>query len=253
MDKYSASVFSKYIDGNKSALTGLGVIATIAALFLGLNRSDYGDSLRNLQLLLLMFLILGLIFLTIDSVLWFKNNADSYFSGLITFSLGLTTFRMCEFVLANFRSELNNYLLLIYISVTLCICIYVNRIKYKTDLNIDDKYSGITIKPFLHGLVTLLAFYIPNTFIGYYSDFIANRNLSFVRLLTSFSNTYMWTMAIWVFVAEFCLAFFFTKERARLWLSITLLIILIVSAVFILWDPILSVVFSLNAIIKNIY
>ncbi len=81
MDKYPLNVFSRYVEGNKSALTGIGVIATIATLFLNLDQSTFGDSLRNLQLLLLLFLILGLIFLTIDSLFWFKNNADSWFSG----------------------------------------------------------------------------------------------------------------------------------------------------------------------------
>jgi multisubunit Na+/H+ antiporter MnhG subunit len=78
MDKYPLNVFSRYVEGNKSSLTGIGgVIATIAALFLNLDQSVFGDSLRNLQLLLLLFLILGLIFLTINSLFWFKNNADS--------------------------------------------------------------------------------------------------------------------------------------------------------------------------------
>ena len=103
----SSNVFSRYIEGNKSALTGIGVIATIAALFLNLDRNAFGNSLQDLQLLLLIFLILGLTFLTFDSLFWFNKNTNSLFSGLITLSLGLATWRIWEFVLANFKNELN--------------------------------------------------------------------------------------------------------------------------------------------------
>lgn len=235
MDKPSSNVFSRYVEGNKSALTGIGVIATIAALFLNLDQSVFGDSLRNLQLLLLLFLILGLIFLTIDSLFWFKNNADSWFSGLITFSLGLTTWRIWEFVLANFRDELNKYLLLIFISVTFVIYAFFNNIKKKAESDVDKRFSGALSKAILYGLLTFLFFYLPNVILGYYSDFAQNKELSPTRFLVPFSNTFVWTFAVWVATTEFCVSFFFTKERARLWLSILLLSFLGVSLIFILW------------------
>lgn len=235
MDKYPFNVFSRYVEGNKPALTGIGVIATIAALFLNLDQSTFGDSLRNLQLLLLLFLILGLIFLTIDSLFWFKNNADSWFSGLITFSLGLTTWRIWEFVLANFRDELNKYLLLIFISVTFVIYAFFNNIKKKSESDVDKRFSGALSRAILYGLLTFLFFYLPNVILGYYSDFAQNKELAPVRFLMPFSNTFVWTFAVWFGVTEFCVSFFFTKERARLWLSILLLSFLSISLLFILW------------------
>lgn len=235
MDKYPFNVFSKYVEGNKSALTGIGVIATIAALFLNLDQLIFGESLRNLQLLLLLFLILGLIFLTINSLFWFKDNADSWFAGLITLSLGLTTWRIWEFILNNFRNELNQYLLLIFISVTFVIYAFFNNIKKKTESDIDKKFSGALSKAILYGLLTFLFFYLPNVILGYYSDFAQNKELSPMRFLVPFSNILVWTFAVWVAVNQFCVSFFFTKERARLWLSILLLLFLGISLLFILW------------------
>jgi len=244
MDKYPLNVFSRYVEDNKSSLTGIGVIATIAALFLNLDRSVFGDSLQNLQLLLLLFLILGLIFLTIDSLFWFKNNADSLFSGLITFSLGLTTWRIWEFVLANFRDELNQYLLLIFISVTLVIYAFFNNIKKKAESDIDKKFSGALSRAVLYGLLTFLFFYFPDMLLGYYSDFAHSKELSPARFLVPFSNTFVWTFAVWVAVTEFCVSFFFTKERARLWLNVFLLSFLGLSVVVILW-PVVQDIFCI--------
>src|SRR3989344_8063196 len=131
MEKYPFNIFSKYVEDNKSALTGIGVIATIAALFLNLDQSIFGDSLRSLQLLLLLFLILSLIFLTINSLFWFKEKADSWFAGLIVFTLGLTVWRIWGFILGNFRGELNQYLLLIIFSVTFVVGSFLNKRKKK--------------------------------------------------------------------------------------------------------------------------
>lgn len=142
MDKYPLNVFSRYVEGNKSALTGIGVIATITALFLNLDQSIFGESLRNLQLLLLLF----------------------------------------------------------------------------------------------------LSFYLPNVFLGFYSDFAHGKELSAIQFLESLYKPFAWSFAVWVAIAEFCVSFFFTKERARLWLNILLLSLLGVSLLAILWPVILDLI-----------
>jgi len=242
MDKYPIKVFSKYVDDNKSSLAGIGVIATIAALFLNLDQSFFGESVRNLQLLLLLFLILGLVFLTISSFLWFKENSDSWFSGLIIFSLGLTTWRVCEFVLSNFREELNKYLFLIFISVIFIIYSFFYNLKKKAELDIEKKFVGALSKAILYGIVAFLFFYLPNVFLGFYSDFVQSKAISATQFLESFSKPVGWLFAIWITVAEFCNSFFFTKERYRLWLSILLLSVLGISFLAIFWPVILDLI-----------
>ena len=236
MDKYSFNIFSKYVEDNKSALTGIGVITTIAALFLNLDQSIFGDSLRSLQLLLLLFLILGLIFLTISSLFWFKEKADSWFAGLIVFTLGLTVWRIWEFILENFRGELNQYLLLIIFSVTFIVCSFLNKIKKKAEGDIDKKFTGALSKALMYGLASFIFLYFFNTILGFYSDFALGKELSASKLLSPLSKTFIWSIAIWVTAADFCVSFFLTKERARLWLSILLLLFLIGSLLVILWQ-----------------
>ena len=236
MEKISFNVFSKYVEDNKPVLTGIGIIATIAALFLNLDQSVFGDSLRSLQLLLLLFLILGLIFLTINSLFWFKENADSWFAGLVVFTLGLTVWRIWEFVLNNFRGELNQYLLLIIFSVTFVVGSFLNKRKKKAETNIDNKFTGALSKALMYGLASFIFLYAFNTILGFYSDFALGKELSATKFLSPLSKTFIWTMAIWIAVADFCISFFFNKERARLWLSILLLTCLAGSLLVILWQ-----------------
>lgn len=242
MDKYPFNVFAKYVEGNKASLTGIGVIATISALFLNLDQSIYGESLRNLQLLLLLFLILGIVFLTINSVFWFKENADSLFSGLITFSLGLTGWRIWEFVLDNFRSELNQYLLLINISMIFVVYGFLFNFKKKAETTVSNKISDSLIRAVLYGFIAFLFLYLPNVIMGYYSDFTHGRELALTRFISPPSGSFVWTMSIWIAVTEFCVSFFFTKERARLWLSILLLSVLGIALLAILWPVVLNLI-----------
>lgn len=242
MEKYPFDVFSRYVDGNKAALTGIGVIATIAALFLNLDQSVFGDSLRNLQLLLLLFLILGLLFLTLNSFFWFKENADSRFASIIIVSLGLTIWRVWELVLDNFRDELNRYLLLILLSVTFAVYAFFNNIKKKAESDIDKKFAGSLSKALLYGLTAFLFFYIPYVILGLYSDFALGETLSVKKFLSPSYETFIWSMSVWVAIAEFCFSYFFIKGWSRPWLNIFLLTCLGISVLIFLWPIVLGLI-----------
>jgi hypothetical protein len=145
-------------------------------------------------------------------------------------------------VLNNFRNELNQYLLLIFLSVTFTVYAFFNNIKKKAESDIDKQFAGALSKALLYGLVAFLFLYLPNVVLGFYSDFALGKELSIAKFLSPLSKTFIWTMMTWVAVAEFCTSYFFTKERARLWLSIILLTFLGISVITILWPVALDLV-----------
>ncbi len=114
--KTFSELFSKYIRENKDALSTIGIVATVTALFLNVNPIDY-TGIKGILVLLLMGLIFLFCALSYTTLLWFMRNHDSFIGGLFFFSITLFTWRLTMFIVENFRNELNDYLGLISISV----------------------------------------------------------------------------------------------------------------------------------------
>jgi len=101
--------FSNYVSDNIKLITGLGVFATITALFLNLDINQFGESLRFLQLLLLVLLFIFLAFFSAITVAWIIKNADSYFGSIIFITLLLLLYFFGRFILSNYSSEFRSY------------------------------------------------------------------------------------------------------------------------------------------------
>ncbi|MFC1802325.1 hypothetical protein ACFLY7_02695 [Patescibacteria group bacterium] len=224
-------VFSNYINEHKYILNGIGVIATITALFLNLDKDLFGESLSDLQLLLLLFLILGLVFLIINSIFWFIKNTDSFFSSIIIITQSLIVWNIWEFTIDNFRGELNKYLISIFIIVIFTIVSFVNKIKKPIESFINKSFSKPIINSLFHSLLTFLFLYFCNIFMGYYLSFVSEKKISLIR-----PSELSVFLAIWVFVVELYFSLFIKniKERSNLYLSIFMVVMFILSLLIIL-------------------
>jgi hypothetical protein len=102
--------FNRYVSDNIRIITGLGVFATITALFLNLDINQFGESLRFLQLLLLVLLFIFLAFFSAITVIWIIKNADSYFGSIIFTTLLLLLGFFGAFIVSNYSPEFRSYI-----------------------------------------------------------------------------------------------------------------------------------------------
>lgn len=245
----SVSHFTRYASDNKAALAGMGAIATVSALFLNLNPELFGSSLQELQLLLLLFFILSLLSLTLESLFWFKENADSEFAGLIVFTLALTVWKVVEFVLDNFRTELNQYLNLIIFSSIFIVWSALRRLKEKLDSSISTGNYSAVLRSLLYGFTTFFFFYFYHLFSYLYGQFSLNQEVTIESLAYPFTSTFVWTFPIVIAVTEFSIAFFLVGKGRRLKLGIFLIVCCAVS----LLAVILPVLLELTNVIARIF
>ena len=197
-------VFSEYVRDNIALLTGIGVIASVTALFLNIDADRYSE-LKSLQLFLLLFLSLALVYALLNTLTWLIHKADSVFSSIVIVTLTMLLFQLLRFVMANFGEELKKYLIFIYLSVLYLIWNQLKTIQRrleKTIEGVDDKY-----RPFLTGLLVFAFFYLWFVLTDLYHDFSHNLALNWQVLIKPFYNIILVSFTCWYFVVEIALAY----------------------------------------------
>jgi len=224
--------FHKYITDSKEMLAGLGVIATITALFLNLDIGIFGQSLKNLQLILLLFFAFFILYSFIYSLLWIVKNTDSWFGGLIVFTLFLLMINIIRFIDENYFLELKKYLSIV--EVTVLITLYTSLNKYF--IEIKEKIRKTKFKSLFIFLTYPLIFYIYNIFANLYVAYYKEKDVNFSILLKPFENYIIWLMIFWLTILYFVnsFEFDFIKNKRRQYFFILFSPLLAFAAYFII-------------------
>jgi hypothetical protein len=210
-----AELLSKYAGDNKESLSIVGVVATITALFLNLNQDFYSQSLKDLQLLLLLFLALTLIFLSLKTLFWFKEKADSFLGGFISYTLFFFVWKLVLFINENFRQELVGYLNSNYIIATIILISYLLSV----ESNLRDRIPQNIFKPAIEALIGFIYMYVSNILISLYSIFLTTQKYSFSILLETLKTPYLYLVSIWILVLRFSAL---NIPNQKLWFKIVL-------------------------------
>jgi hypothetical protein len=211
-------VFSIYSKDNSSTLTGLGIVATITALFLNLSSNEFPNGLKELQVLLLILLIFSLIFTVINTAFWIQKNADSYFGGLVVCTLLIFLYKVLIFVINNFRQELKAYLLLMFAGVGLAVFFFFNDLntKYQSKIaGLDPKLKGPL---FALGIYVFL--YVFNTCILLYGDFVKNLSFDWRDVTVNIFDPLILILTILVGIQSSFGPYIKIQERRKFWLVI---------------------------------
>lgn len=124
-------LFNKYVSDNSFALTGVGIVATVAGIFLNLDPVVFPTDLRSLQFLILLLLIFSLLFLTINSIFWIFKETKNELGIVIAITLSAVLFDLFQFIASNFQEELKSYLKITIFVVLLIIWSFLSRLRNK--------------------------------------------------------------------------------------------------------------------------
>jgi hypothetical protein len=211
--KTFSELFSKYIQENKDALSTIGIVATVTALFLNVNPIDYAG-IKGILVLLLMGLIFLFCALAYTTLLWFMRNHDSFIGGLFFFSITLFTWRLTMFIVENFRNELNDYLGLISISVSIIVISYLLKIQNY----FESKFPKNIFRFLFFGLSTFFYLYAGYIILAIYGDFSNSRYLEVSILLEPFNHLYLLLIPLWIVLVSFSRETF--KRGLKNWFTI---------------------------------
>ena len=223
-------LFSRYVDDNQQTLTGISIIATIAALFLNINGQVFTGSLRSLQLLLLLFLFMGLTFLLKTSVTWFSKKADSWAAGIVVFTIGCTILSLGEFILSNFRTELNYYLIGICVLFIFALLELLNEFRAILDEYVRIKIKLPVLKSLIFGLVSSCCLYALQLAYYIYYNFSYQREVSLLGIQLILRQDFTWMLSVWIIAYELFMGCIHRsqniKKRFKLFMRILLLVTL---------------------------
>jgi hypothetical protein len=210
--------FGKYVEQNGPMLTGLGVIATVAAIFLNIDPSHF-DGIKSLQLPLLLFLILSLIFVLINTSGWLIENTDSAFSSIIIVTLMLFIYQLCIFVVHNFGAELKHYLSFISLAVLLSIWTVLKGVQRNSELHANRFEQRH--KEMLHGAAGALFIYAWIVSTDAFQQFSNNLTLTWTILLKPLLNPIVCSFLLWTIVIGFAYSYGDNMNKnPRIWRTI---------------------------------
>lgn len=175
------SVFARYVEDNNTTLTGIGVIATVTALFLGVNPENYGSSLREIQLLLLIFLTLGSLYLSLTTVKWLDNNFNTWASGLVGVLILLFPYYTIKFIVENFRQELGDQMYMVWFSVFMVFMFFLQKTGYKLEDVVVNKLKLHSV--FVYPVISMLSIYCILVFIDVYLKYAKQETLILKKIL----------------------------------------------------------------------
>jgi len=201
--------FDKYIEDNIRLITGLGVFATITALFLNLSIDQFGDSLKFLQLLLLILLFIFLVFFSAITAIWIIKNADSYFGSIIFATLLLLLYYFGRFAVSNYSSELKSYTVWISWPVLLIVFGLLKNLfaKFRRKIS-DSRYKEV--------FYILGPFFIYIIFFSYahiFSVYTKSGKLEFSGLLSFLFDPSFLIFMAWMVFADLIITYIWQKPK----------------------------------------
>lgn len=168
-------LFSKYCEDNRHTLSGVSVIATITALFLNLDFEKFGNSLKDIQVLLLVFLTISCFYLSLSTFLWIIKNYDSWLGSAVCSLSLFIPFYLIKFILENFREEFGHTMYLIWISVYIAMLVFLQQKGNEFELIISKK-TGIK-SFFIYPIINFITIYVALILIDIYLKFAKNETI----------------------------------------------------------------------------
>ena len=175
------TLFSNYVKDNNFSLTGLGVVATITALFLNLNTKQYSQSLIEIQTVLMVLLLVASIYVAITTAQWINSNCDGWFSSIISGLTFLLPFYEAKFLYENFRDEISSLMSLFLISVSLGLIFFWNKHVNQITSYINNKIrlSNMLVFPVLNTIGITVVF----SLIEIYKKFMKDVSIDIISIL----------------------------------------------------------------------
>ncbi len=192
--------FSRYCKDNQFTLTGLGVIATVTALFLNLETEKYGETLTDIQVLLLIFLTLSCSYLAFNTIVWFRQTIDSWLGGTIGGLTLLLPYYVIRFIIDNFREELGNIMILASIGIFFSLSSLLQKQGVKIE-NFFKKYKtdSVLISPIIYFVTLYIYLFLSRI----YLDFSNNETLEIASLfITTLKIPILYILPLAILVIE---------------------------------------------------